>query len=108
MGSDESPLRSALDDDPAHAEAIDAFVVSLAERVDALQDLESRGELPRLADAARELGATARALGYPLFANAADDVAAAAREPNAELVYKALLELTALSWRVRRGHRGAL
>ncbi len=108
MGSDDAPIHSRFDDDPAHAEAIDGFVVALAERVDELQDLESHGQLVRLAEHVTRLGNTAQAVGYPLLARSAEDVAQAARQGDADLVYKALLALTDVARRVRRGHRGAL
>ena len=108
MGSNEPPIHSAFDDDPAHAEAIDAFVVMLAERVDELQDLEQRGEWTRLIERAGALGHDAIQVGYPPLAHCAEDVARDARQGDGELVYKALIELTGLAQRVRRGHRGSL
>ena len=108
MGSNETPIHSAYADDPAQAEAIDAFVVALAERVDELQDLEARGDLARLAERAAALGSGAAELGYPPLARGAEDVAQASHQRHAELVYKALIELTVIAQRVRRGHRGSL
>ena len=108
MSGSEGPIHSALDDDPAHADAIDAFVFGLAERVDGLQDEEAHGDLRSLAERAVELAAAARQAGYPPLVRSADEVARAARQGNAELAYKALVELTDVARRVRQGHRGAL
>jgi hypothetical protein len=108
MVATDAPLHSALEDDPSHAEAIEAFVVALAERVDALQDNEASGDWPRLIANLGELSHAAERVGYPLLAQSAEEAARAARERNRELAYKALVVLTDVAQRIRRAHRGAL
>jgi len=108
MSESGRPIHSALDDDPAAAAAIDGFVFALAERVDALQDAEARGDLRQLALLVAELGDEARGVGYAPLRHSADEVARAAAAGDAELAYKALVELTDVARRVRQGHRGSL
>ena len=108
MSGPEGPIHSALDDDPAHADAIDRFVFGLAEQIDGLQDQEAHGDLRALAERAAQLAEAARETGYPPLVRSADEVARAGRQGNAELAYKALVELTDVARRVRQGHRGAL
>ena len=101
------PIYSAFADDPALQDAIDSFVVRLAERVDALQDCEARGELDRLVILAEALLGDARRTGYDGLAQCAAGVRAAAKESRPRDARKALIELTEFSQRVRLGHRGA-
>lgn len=91
--------------DPDVQERIDEFVVSLAERVDALQDAEAEGDLERLRHLVLELANEALELGYEPLAEAAQDVAAACEGPGPETVRKSVEDLTAIAYRVRRGHR---
>jgi hypothetical protein len=102
------PIFSSRADDPELAEAIDAFVVGLAERIDHLQDAETEAQLPRLAAFARDLGADAEALGYEALARVARAVEAAAREEKSDEAHENLLKLTEIAYRIRLGHRGAL
>jgi len=102
------PIHSRFDDDPAHADAIDAFVVALAERIDELQDTEVRGDWAGLAERADALARDAMRVGYPLLAQSAGEATRAARERNGDLAYKMLVELTDVARRVRQGHRGSL
>jgi hypothetical protein len=102
------PIHSSLEDDPSHAEAIEAFVVALAERVDALQDTEASGDWPRLIAKLGELSSGAEQAGYPELAQCAEEAARAARERHRELAHKALIVLTDVAQRIRRAHRGAL
>jgi hypothetical protein len=104
----QGPLHSRYDDDPTYTEAIDAFIVRLAERVDGLQDIEARGDMTGLADAVTSLGNQANHLGYPLLAEMAGEVAQAARDRNGDLARKALEDLTEVSRRMRQAHRGSL
>lgn len=108
MASGVGPIHSRLADDPAHAEAVDAFVLALAHRVDDLQDLEARGDFKALAEQARALGEEAGRTGYPPLEDSAEQVRGAAQEESAELTRKALVELTDVARRVRQGHRGSL
>lgn len=102
------PIHSRLADDPAHAEAVDGFVLALAHRVDDLQDLEARGDLKALAEQAAALGADAVRTGYPALERCTEEVRRAAQQDSAELTRKALIELTDVARRVRQGHRGSL
>lgn len=102
------PIHSRFEDDPAHADAIEAFVVALAERVDTLQDNEASSDWPRLIAGLDDLAKTAEQVGYPQLAEAAAEVRRAAHERHGELAHKALVELTDVAQRIRRAHRGAL
>ena len=108
MDPNGGPIRSLYEDDPAHAEAIEAFVVALAERIDALQDNEVAGDWPRLVAGLGELASAAQRVGYPELAQCAAEVSRAAQDRHAELAYKALVVLTDVAQRVRRAHRGSL
>jgi hypothetical protein len=102
------PIYSALCEDPAQQEAIDAFVVTLAGRVDDLQDCEARCELPRLAELAEALRLDGARVGYDVLSQCAGAVSASAREGKPDDARKALIELTEVAQRVRLGHRGAV
>ena len=102
------PIYSALSEDPALQDGIDAFVVSLAERVDDLQDCEMRGDMARLAELAEELLLESTKVGYDTLSRCAAAVRGPAREAKTEEVRKALIELTEVAHRVRLGHRGAV
>jgi HPt (histidine-containing phosphotransfer) domain-containing protein len=110
MGDGEKarPIHSSRADDPAFDEAIDAFVVSVAERIDELQDAESEGDLAQLASLARGLAVDAEAVGYEILAEAARRVETAALQEKPERAHGELVELTEIARRVRLGHRGAL
>ena len=108
MDASGGPIHSRFEDDPSHADAIEAFVVALAERVDTLQDNEASSDWPRLIAGTDDLALAAQQAGYPQLAEAATEVLRAARERHGELAYKALVELTDVAQRIRRGHRGAL
>ncbi len=102
------PIHSALAEDPALQDAIEAFVVELAGRVDDLQDCEARADLPRLAELAKELVLASAKVGYDSLSRCAAAVRGSAREGMAEEARKALIELTEVAQRVRLGHRGAV
>ena len=108
MDSSGGPIHSRFEDDPSLADAIEAFVVALAERVDALQDNEASGDWPRLIAGVDELVVAADQAGYPALAQSAAEVRRVARERNDELAHKALIQLTDVAQRIRRAHRGAL
>lgn len=102
------PIYSSLCEDPALQDAIDAFVVVLAERVDELQDCESRADFDGLDRRGAELSAESAKVGYDGLSRCAAAVRSAAREHDAEAAHKAIVELTELAHRVRLGHRGAV
>jgi hypothetical protein len=108
MDASSGPIRSRFENDPSHADAIEAFVLALAERVDALQDNEANGDWPRLIAGLDELAQAAERTGYPQLVQIAAEVTRAARERHGELAYKALVELTDISHRIRRAHHGSL
>lgn len=108
MESPESaPIFSTCEDDPSKSEAIDKFVIGLAEQIDTLQDAELDGDDEGLARLADTLGKTASDLGYEPLAHVSRIVATACREGKIEDAQAAMVQLTQLSSRVRRGHRGS-
>jgi hypothetical protein len=102
------PIYSSLCEDPALQDAIDAFVITLAERVDELQDREARGDFAGLGELAEALLHESRRVGYGGLAACAETALGAARARNAEETRKAVVELTEIAQRVRLGHRGAV
>jgi hypothetical protein len=102
-----SAIRSEREADPELELQIDAFVLSLGEEVDALQDAEAGAQLDLLARRAARFGATAAELGYPALARGAERIRDAVGERNPEAVRKAVEDVTDLAQRVRRGHRSA-
>ncbi len=106
-GSKRTPLLSTRANDPDVQDSLDAFVVGLGERIDALQDAEIASDLPRMGVLAGELRDAAADHGYELLADCAAGVRTACASGNAEVAHKGLLELTEITQRVRLGHRGA-
>jgi hypothetical protein len=104
----DNPILSRLAGDPSVGDAIDTFVVGLAERVDALQDCEARGALSGLSKSAGELGSDAAEVGFDTLSGAACSIQQACGHGAAEDARKALEELTEIARRVRLGHRGAV
>jgi hypothetical protein len=102
------PIFSSRADDPTLVDAIDAFVIGLAERIDLLQDTERETDLAGLAGLTRELAADAAELGYETLARVAQLVEAAAREEKSDEAHANLVDLTDIAYRIRIGHRGAL
>jgi hypothetical protein len=105
--SSAKPIVSTRAEDPDFDERIDRFVVSLGERVDALQDAESAGDRAKLQALAAALREEASELGYPPLADAAARVDLACGEQGMETLRKSVFDLTEVSQRVRRGHRSA-
>ena len=107
MSERKPPIRSTQEDVPELVQAIDRFVIGLAERIDAIQDAElvsSNGELGRLAGA---LAADANRLGYPGLALVSRNAVSAATDGKRDALQDAVAELTEIAQRVRQGHRGA-
>lgn len=102
------PIFSTLEDDPSRSEAIDRFVIGLAEDVDQLQDAELDADLGRLGELATRLGQRAGNLGYQPLAEIATVLANACRDSKLEDAQAATIELTDISGRIRRGHRGSV
>ena len=102
------PIYSKLADDPSLGDAVDAFVVSLAERVDTLQDLDSSGDYRALCGQSSELSLDGTKVGFDSLAHAANAVVAAATAGDRNDCRKALIELTEVARRIRLGHRGSV
>lgn len=101
------PIRSTQEDIIELAEDIDRFVVSLAERIDAIQDAELAEKLGEVASLARLLAQDADRLGYPGMAVSAKGVAHCAEDQQTDELQETVIELTELAQRIRQGHRGA-
>lgn len=102
------PIYSSRSDDPPDGEAIERFVIQLAERIDELQDAEADRDLTLLAALADDLMLEARALGYDAFVSFAKTLEAACLAEDAEAAHERLLDLTEIAQRIRLGHRGAV
>ena len=100
------PIRPTLGDDESLAR-LDAFVVSLGEHIDAIQDAEHAGELESCAKRAADVAREAAALGLPPLAHAADGVVASCASHAPLGVRDAIVALTDVVRRVRLGHRGS-
>jgi hypothetical protein len=101
------PIFSTREDELALSDAIDQFVISLAQDVDLLQDADLDDDLALLAQLAIALGERAQKLGYNPLADCAAAVADACRDNKLEDAQAAMIELTDISGRIRCGHRGA-
>ena len=101
------PIRSTQEDVPELAEELDRFVIGLAEKIDAIQDAELAAQCADVSQLARMLANDAERLGYPGMAQSAKTVATAAADLKLESLQEAVIVLTDLAQRVRRGHRGA-
>lgn len=102
----EKPIYSSRAADADFDEAIDAFVVSLGERVDDLQDAEAAADRERVRRLAGQFAADAEELGYPTVADAARQIAASCDDVS-DTLRKQIVDLTSLTQRVRRGHRSS-
>ena len=107
MEEQERPIFSSRTDDPDLADAIDAFVVALAERVDHLQDAEAHRNFEELSHLAARLAADAEKLGFAYLATSAGAIEAACIAEDAQAAHKSVVEVTHVSQRVRLGHRGS-
>jgi hypothetical protein len=107
VGSWDGPIFSTRADDPDLGEAIERFVVGLAERIDALQDAEGRGDLKLVASLVEPLGSEAEANGFGPFAVCAARLESACAAGRDDAAHRALVELTEIALRIRLGHRGA-
>lgn len=100
-----APIHSLLVDDHA-LEQLDAFVVSLGERIDGIQEAEHEGQLAEAAKRAAELAVEALSLGLPPLAEAAERVVACCRDGLPAEAHATIVDLTDVVTRVRLGHRG--
>jgi hypothetical protein len=101
------PIFSSRADDPELADAIERFVVALAERVDHLQDAEARREFDQLATLTRRLSDEAERLGFSYLASCAAVVESACLTEDGEAAHKSVVEITEVAQRIRLGHRGS-
>jgi hypothetical protein len=93
--------------DPELEEALEQFVLGLAERIDRLQDAQAAGDLEGAAKLAGDLARDGQALGYPQLAKASLALVETARERDSTGVLEGVRALTELGYRIRLGHRGA-
>ena len=100
-------IRSTQEDVAELAEDIDRFVIALAERIDAIQDAELLASSCQIAQLARALAGDAERVGFPGMASCAKSLAAAAEDSKLEDLQLAVVDLTDIAQRIRRGHRGA-
>lgn len=100
-------IYSTLDGEPELEQSIEDFVVTLAERVDRLQDAQILGDLTALEEQSGELRDVAQRLGYPALTEAATALAEACHAGDSEGALERLFALTEIAGSVRRGHRGA-
>ncbi|MBK7947599.1 MAG: hypothetical protein IPK00_02380 [Deltaproteobacteria bacterium] len=107
MSERKPPIRSTQEDVPDLVQAIDRFVIGLAERIDAIQDAELQASLAELGRLAGALAGDADRLGYPGLALVARNAVSASTDGKRDAVQDAVVELTEIAQRVRQGHRGA-
>ena len=100
-------IYSTRDGEPELEQSIEDFVVTLAERVDSLQDAQLLGDHTSLHLKTGELRDEAQQLGYPALAEAAASLAEACHAGDREAALERLVALTEIAGSVRRGHRGA-
>jgi len=81
-----APIYSSCEDDPELYDQLCDFVIGLADEIDRLQDAEADGALERLGELCRDIEHL---------------------EQKPESAQAALVELTEIGQRIRRGHRGA-
>ena len=99
-------IRPLLFDDESLAR-LDAFIVSLGEWIDAIQDAEHAGQLETAAKRAADLARDAAGLGLPPLAHAAERVVVSCRSAAPLDARDAIVDLTDVVRRVRLGHRGS-
>jgi len=108
MPEPKPPIRSTQEDVIELANDIDRFVISLAERIDQIQDAELADKTGEVAALAQVLSRDADHLGYPGMALSAKVVAAVAEHSQMDELRETVIELTEMAQRVRQGHRGAV
>lgn len=101
------PIHSSKSLESDHDELIEAFILGLGEQIDELQDAEASGDFERCAQRARAFSAQAEEAGYAPLVEIAGTVFEACGRRDGETVRKAIVDLTDLSQRARRGHRSS-
>ena len=84
MDEHRRPIRSLHEDDPEHEDDVDRFVVTLAERVDTLQDAEIGEAFVELEALAESLANDASRTGYPTLCEVARQICDACKEEKSE------------------------
>jgi hypothetical protein len=108
MASDPpKPIYSTRIDDPEASEALDRFVIGLAERIDVLQDAEASGDFRQLAALAGQLSCDAEATGFGSLTSAAQALESACFEGDPKLARESTLDITEIARRIRLGHKGS-
>lgn len=103
-----NPIYSSRADDPEFVESIEEFIIGLAERVDALQDAEFKGDYTQLESLSLDLARRADELGFGSLAASAGALEGCCGARDPEELREVLLDLTEIAKRVRMGHRGAV
>jgi len=101
------PIFSTRCDDPGASEALDQFVIALAERIDVIQDAEAAGDFTQLSALAGSLATDAEATGYGALATAAHALEAACFSGDPKLARESTIDITEITQRIRLGHKGA-
>ncbi|MCH2171011.1 hypothetical protein MK489_09530 [Myxococcota bacterium] len=104
----EKPIFSSRAEDLSFRDSIDAFVVNLAERMDALQDAEAVSDHTTLCEQASILATDARHAGFEVLATCLDELFRACPGLSQAVLREQLVGLTRLAQRIRLGHRGSL
>ena len=89
-------------------DAIDEFVIGLAERVDQLQDADFNRDWQSLGAQAHRLIEEAKRVGFEPLSRCAEIVAGACESNDGEIIHGFLCDLTDVAQRIRMGHRGAV
>ncbi len=105
-GEQLKPIYSSRSEDASVDDAVDRFVICLAERIDTLQDAEADGDLAQLAALTGELIVEADTAGFGAFASTAEALEAACFGDEAKAAHERLLDLTEIAQRIRLGHKG--
>jgi len=109
MSSDPpKPIYSTRGDDPEVGEALDLFVIGLAERIDVLQDAEASGDFTHLGALAGRLATAAENTGFGALATAAHSLESACFSGEPKLAREATFDITEIAQRVRMGHKGSV
>ena len=102
------PIYSTCGDDPQVGEALERFVIGLAERIDVLQDAEIAGDFRDLAALAGQLACDAEAIGFGALAAAAHSLESACFSGDPSLARECTYDITDISHRIRLGHKGSI
>ena len=89
-------------------DAIDAFVIGLAERVDQLQDADFNRDWQSLGAQTSSLIEEAKRVGFDPLSRCAEAVTESCASADSEQIHESLRDLTDVAQRIRSGHRGAV